>query len=47
MPKTYVELKIKAFSNTLADKYIKGKKGKLSGQKKDNKRKEQEVAKDS
>ena len=40
MPKTYVELKIKAFSHALADEYIKGKKGEPSGQKKDTKRKE-------
>ena len=40
MPKTYAKLKIKAFSHASADKYIKGKKGKPSKQKKDGKRKE-------
>ena len=47
MPKTYMKLKIKAFSHASADEYIKGKKGEPSEQKKDNKRKEREVAKDS
>ena len=47
MPKTYAELKIKAFSHASVDKYIKGKEGEPSGQKKDNKRKEQDTAKDS
>ena len=47
MPKTHAGLKIKAFSHASADEYIKGKKGKPSGQKKDIKRKEQDVAKDS
>ena len=47
MPKIYAELKIKALSYALADKYIKSKKGELSRQKKDNKRKEHEVTKDS
>ena len=47
MPKTYIELKIKAFSYASTDEYIKGKKDEPSGQKKDNKRKEQDVAKDS
>ena len=47
MPKTYAELKIKAFSHASADEYIKGKKGEPSGQKKDTKRKEQETTKDS
>ena len=47
MSKIYVELKIKAFSHASANKYIKGKKGKPFGQKKDNKRKEQDVVKDS
>ena len=46
MPKTYAELKIKAFSHASADEYIKGKKGELSEQKKDDKRKKQEGAKD-
>ena len=45
MPKTYEELKIKAFSHALVDEYIKGKKGEPSGQKKDGKIKEQDVAK--
>ena len=40
IPKTYTELKIKAFPHASADKYIKGKKGKPSRQNKDNKRKE-------
>ena len=40
MPKTYVELKIKAFSHASTDKYIKGKKGEPTGQKKETKRKE-------
>ena len=31
MPKTYAELKIKAFSHVSADEYIKGKKGEHSG----------------
>ena len=39
IPKTYVELKIKAFSHASADEYIKGKKGKPFRQKKDDKRK--------
>ena len=39
MPKTYPELKIKAFSHALIDEYIKGKKGEPFGQKKDSKRK--------
>ena len=43
MPKTYVELKIKAFSYASTDEYIKGKKGKPFGQKKDDKRKKHEV----
>ena len=47
MPKTYAELKIKAFSHASADEYIKGKKGEPSGQKKDGKRKDQDVTKDS
>ena len=47
MPKTYAELKIKAFSHASADEYIKGKKGEPSRQKKDTKRKEQETTKDS
>ena len=47
MPKTYAKLKIKAFSHVSVDKYIKGKKGEPSGQKKDSKRKEQDVTKDS
>ena len=46
MPKTYVELKIKAFSHASVDEYIKGKKGEPSMPKKDGKRKEQDVAKD-
>ena len=46
MPKTYVELKIKAFSHASADEYIRGKKGESSEQKKDDKRKKQEGAKD-
>ena len=40
MPKTYAELKIKAFSHASADEYIKGKKGEPSGQKKETKRNE-------
>ena len=47
MPKTFAELKIKAFSHALADEYIKGKKGEPSGQKNDTKRKEQDTTKDS
>ena len=47
MPKTYTELKIKAFSHALTVEYIKGKEREPSGQKKDRKRKEQDVAKDS
>ena len=47
MPKTYAELKIKAFSHTLVDEYIKDKRGEPSGQKKDTKKKEQDTAKDS
>ena len=47
MPKTYVVLKIKAFSHASADEYIKGKKGEPSGQKKETKRKEQDTAKDA
>ena len=46
MWKTYVELKIKAFSHASADEYIKGKKGEPFGQKKDGKRKEHDVAKE-
>ena len=46
MPKTYPELKIKAFSYASADEYIKSKKGEPSGQKKGWKKKEQDVAKD-
>ena len=46
MRKTYVELKIKVFSHASADEYIKEKKYEPSKQKKDGKRKEQEVAKD-
>ena len=46
MPKTYAKLKIRAFSHASADEYIKGKKDEASGQKKDTKRKEQDVAKD-
>ena len=46
MTKTYAELKIKAFSHASADDDIKGKKGEPSGQKKDGKRKEQDVARD-
>ena len=45
MPKMYAELKIKAFSHALADKYIKGKKGEPSEQKKEMKRKEQDNTK--
>ena len=47
MPKTYVELKIKAFSHASNDEYIKGKNGEPSGKKKDTKRKEQDVTKGS
>ena len=47
MPKTYVELKIKAFSHASADEHIKGKKREPSRQKKDTKRKEQDTEKDS
>ena len=47
MLKTYAELKIKAFSHASADEYIKGKKGGPFEQKKDDKRKEQDIAKDS
>ena len=47
MPKTYAELKIKAFSYTLVDKYTKGKKGEPSRQKKETKRKEQDNTKDT
>ena len=43
MLKTYAELKIKAFSHTSADEYIKGKKGKPSGQKKETKKKESKI----
>ena len=46
MPKTYAELKIKAFFHTSADEYIKGKKGEPSEQKNDGKRKEQDVTTD-
>ena len=46
MPKTYIELNIKAFSHASAYEYIKGKKDEPSGQKKDNKRKEHDVAKE-
>ena len=47
MSKTYAELKIKAFSHASADEYIKDKNGEPSEQKKDSKRKDQDVAKDS
>ena len=47
MRKTYVELKIKAFSHASNDEYIKGKNGEPSGKKKDTKRKEQDVTKGS
>ena len=40
-------MKIKAFSHTSVDEYIKGKKGEPSGQKKDAKRKEQNMMKDT
>ena len=46
MPKIYAELKIKALSRASTYEYIKGRKGELARQKKDNKRKEQDVAKD-
>ena len=46
IPKTYTKLKIKAFFHALADEYVKRKKGKPSGLKKDGKRKEQDVTKD-
>ena len=47
MPKTYAELKIKAFSHASADEYMKGKQGELAEQKKEAKRKEQDTAKDA
>ena len=47
MPKTYVELKIKAFSHASADEYVKGKTGEPSGQKKETKRNEQDTMKDA
>ena len=47
MLKTYAELKIKEFSHALADEYIKGKKEEPSGQKKESKRKEQDIVKDT
>ena len=47
MPKTYAELKIKAFSHALVDEYIKGKKEEPSEQKKEAKRKEQDNTKDT
>ena len=47
MLKTYVEFKIKEFSYTSADEYIKGNKGEPSRQNKDTKRKKHDVAKDS
>ena len=42
MPKTYAELKIKAFSHASANEYLKGKKREPSEQKKKTKRKEQD-----
>ena len=39
-------MKIKAFSHASIDEYIKGKKGEGFEQKKDGKRKEQDVARD-
>ena len=47
MPKTYAELKIKAFSHASADEYIKGKKREPSRQKKKTKRKEHDTVKDT
>ena len=47
MPKTYAELKIKAFLHASADEYIKGKKGEPLKQKKETKRKEQDNTKDT
>ena len=47
MPKTYAELKIKAFSHASVDEYIKGKKGEPSKQKNEAKRKEHDNAKDT
>ena len=47
MPKTYAELKIKAFLHASADEYMKGKKGEAAEQKKEPKRNKQDTAKDS
>ena len=47
MPKTYAKLKIKAFSNSSADEYMRGKKGEPSNQKKETKRNEQDNMKDT
>ena len=45
MPKPYAELKIKAFSHASAAEYMKGKKRKPTEQKREPKRKEQDIAK--
>ena len=47
VPKTYAELKIKAFSHASTDEYIKSKKEEPFGQKKETKRNEQDNTKDT
>ena len=47
MPKTYAELKIKAFSHASANEYMKSKKWKPAEQKKEAKRKEQDTTKNA